>query len=103
MTSWALAAVALMLCTMPVSASNILSLPKDVRLHPEVLLVPLLGLMHLRVPLPSPVIGGGPCLDDGGVHDDSIPEPHPLGFQVGVDFFQRPLPKLLFFQEMTEV
>ena len=70
-----------MLWTMPVLASNILSLPKDVRLHSEVPLVPLPGLMHLRVALPSPVLGGGRCLDDGGVHDGSFPQLQSLGLK----------------------
>ena len=41
----------------------------NVRLHPEMLLGPLPGLMHLRVPFPGPVLDGRRCLDDGGVHD----------------------------------
>ena len=67
----------------------------DMRLHPEVPLVPLLRLMHLRVPLPGTVLGGGWRLDDGGVHDGSLPELQPLGLQVGVGLRQETLPQFV--------
>ena len=38
-----------------------------VHLHPKAPLIPLLGVVHPRVPLPGPVLGGGRGLDDAGV------------------------------------
>ena len=88
---------------MPVSESTVLSLPKDVDLHPEMPLIPLLGRMHLRVPFLVPVLGGRGSLDDGGVHDGSLPQPQPLAFQVGVDFLQETLPQMMLLQQVAEV
>ena len=88
---------------MPVSESTVLSLPKDVGLHPEMPLVPLLGLMHLRVPLLGTVLGGRRRLDEDGVHDGSLPQPQPLAFQVGVDFPQETLPQVVLLQQVAEV
>lgn len=39
----------------------------DARLQPNILWVPLLGLMHLRVTLLGPVLGAGRRGDKGGV------------------------------------
>ena len=74
-----------------------------VRLHPQMPLATLLGLMHLWVPLPGPILGGRRRLDDGAVHDGSLPQLQPLGFQVSVDFLRQTLPQPVPFQEMTEV
>src|SRR5271168_2697123 len=41
----------------------------DARLHPEVPLVALLRLVHLRVTLPARVLRRGGRMDNGGVHD----------------------------------
>ena len=51
-----------------------LGIHPSVQLHPEVVLIALLGLSHLRVPLPSPVLGGRRRLNDGGVYDGSLPQ-----------------------------
>ena len=70
----------------------------DVRLHPEAPLVPLPGLVHLRVPLPSPVLGGRRRRDDGGVHDGALPQLQPLGLQALVDLLQQTLPQAVVLQ-----
>ena len=59
--------------------------------------------MHLRVPLPSPVLDGRRGQGDGGVHDGSLPKLQSLGLQVGVDFLQKALPQLVFFQKVPEI
>ena len=55
------------------------------------------------VPLPSPVLGGRGRLDDGGLHDGSLPQLQSLGFRVGVDFLQKSLTQAVLFQEVGEV
>ena len=75
----------------------------DVRLHSEMPLVPLLSLMHRRVPFPGAVLGGRRGLDDAGVHDGSLPQPQPLGLQVGVDLLQQALSQAVPFQKMAEI
>ena len=75
----------------------------DVQLHPEVVLVPLLHLAHLRVPLPGPVLGGGRRFYDGGVHYGSLSQSHPVLFQVVLDFRKQPLSQVVFFQQVAKV
>ena len=82
------------LCIMPVSESTVLSLPKGVRPHSEIPLVPFPRLMHLRFPLPGTVLGGIRRPYDGGVHDGSLTEHQSLGLQVSVDLRQKALPNL---------
>ena len=75
----------------------------DVQLHAEVVLVPLLRLPHLRIPLTGTVLGGGRRLNDGGVHDGSLPQPHSLLFQMILDFRKQALAQLMPFQQVAEV
>ncbi len=66
-------------------------------------LVPFLRLVHLRVPGPSPVLGGRRRLDDTGIHDGPFPEPQSLGLQMGVDFLEQPMPQAVLLQKMADV
>ncbi len=45
-------------------------------LHPEVPLIALLGLVHLRIPLASLVLGGAGRRDQGGVNDRALAHRH---------------------------
>ena len=60
-TSWALAAVAVMVWTIPVSESTVLSLPKNLGLHPEMPLAPFPRRVHLRVRFQPCSSGLGHC------------------------------------------
>jgi hypothetical protein len=42
-------------------------------LHPEILLVALLGLVHLRIPLAALVLGGAGRTDQSGIDDRPLP------------------------------
>ena len=73
----------------------------DVQLHPEVVLISLLHLPHLRVPLSSPVLGRGRRFYDGDVHDGSLPQPHPLLCQVTFDFLNQSLAQFMPLQQVA--
>ena len=49
-----------------------LAVDANMRLHAKVPLVPLLGLMHLRIPLLCPILCGTGGTDDGGIHDGPV-------------------------------
>ena len=83
-----LAGVVVLLCTTPVSEPT-----PDMQLRPEVPLVTLLRLVHLRVPLPSPVPGGRRGFDDARVHDGSLTEPQ----------LEKALASLVLFHQMAKV
>ena len=42
-------------------------------------------------------------LDDGGVHDGSLPQFQPLAFQVGVDFLHETPTQVVLLQQVAEV
>ena len=71
--------------------------------HPKVILVPLLGLAHLRVSRPSPVLGGRRRFYDGGIHYGPFPQPQSPGLQITFDLLKQTLPQLMLLQDMTEV
>jgi hypothetical protein len=58
---------------------------RNVRLHAEVPLVALLGLVHLRVALAFGVLGRARRSDDRGIHDAAALEQEALLRQVRVD------------------
>jgi len=57
-------------------------------------------LFRFLVDDPEPAEGR---LDDGGVHDGSLPQPQPLALQVGVDFLQETLTQMVLLQQVAEV
>lgn len=57
----------------------------NVRLHTEVPLVALLGLVHLRVALPILVLGGTGCGNQGGIDHGAALEQQTTGGQLGID------------------
>lgn len=56
-----------------------------------------------RVPLLLSILGGRRGVDDGGVHDGTLGEPHPFRLQVGVDFPEDPLAKAMGLKQMAEL
>ena len=69
---------------------RLLAIHADVRLHPEVPLVALARLVHLRVPLAGRVLGRRRRMDDGRVHDGARADARmPLRFQVMVNRIQQ--------------
>ena len=75
----------------------------DVRLHSEVPLVALLGLMHLGVAGVVLVLGRGRCRDDGGIHQRALAHEQPALAQVGVDLLEDGLRELVVFQQAAEL
>ena len=73
------------------------------RLHPEVPLVPLLGLMHLGVALLGAILRRRWGGDDGRVHDRALPQPHALCRQVLRDLGQQVVAEAMPFQQVPEV
>ena len=80
-----------------------LSVRSDVYLHPEVPLIPLLRLTHLRVSLSCTILRRRWRLNNARVHDRSLPKPQSLGLQMTVDLLEQTLSQLVLFQQMAEV
>lgn len=51
--------------------------------HPEIPLVALLGLVHLRIPIPLLVLGGTGGGDQGGINDRALFHGYTVGLEVG--------------------
>ena len=75
----------------------------NVQFHPEVVLVPLLHLTHLRVPLPRPVLGGGRRLDDGGVHYGALFQHTPCSARYSLTSVNQSLPQVVPLQQVAEM
>jgi len=75
----------------------------DVRFHPEIPLVALLGLVHLRVALPLLVLGGGRRGNQGGVHQRAGPQQQPPRGEVGMDGGEETLAEVMRFEQVAEV
>ena len=79
------------------------SVHRDVRLHAEVPLVALLGLVHFRVAFTLPVLGGTRRRDDGGVHDAALPEQQALALEVLVDGREDVLGEVALLEQVAKV
>ncbi|MFT4167356.1 MAG: hypothetical protein QM650_19140 [Microlunatus sp.] len=75
----------------------------DVGLHPEVPLVALLGLMHLRVPLSSSVLGRGRGGEQRGIHNAAAAHDPTLTFEDLVLRGQQLLPELVGLEQVAEM
>ena len=73
------------------------------RLHPEVPLVALLHLVHLRVARLGAVLRRRRRVEDGRVHDRAFPQPQALCRQLLGDLGQQPLAQVVPFQQVPEV
>jgi hypothetical protein len=73
-----------------------------VRLHSKIPLVALLGLAHLRIPLPVFVFGGAGRRDQGGLHEHALPHRHAPCAEVCFDGLKNLLAKLVFLQQVSE-
>ena len=80
-----------------------LAVHANVRLHAEVPLITLLGLVHLRVTRLVLVLGRGRRTDDRRIHDGAGRDLHPLGLQMPTDFFEQALTQIMLFQQMAEL
>jgi hypothetical protein len=74
-----------------------------VRLHAEVPLIALLGLVHLRVAGFVLVLGRRGRCDDGGVHQRALAQEQPAFAQVGVDLLEDGLRELALLQLAPEL
>jgi hypothetical protein len=72
------------------------------RLHAEVPLVALLGLVHLRIPLTSLVFGGAGGGDQGGIDDRALPHGHAQFLEMGFDGLENLLTKVELLQQVSE-
>ncbi|AAW76345.1 unknown protein [Xanthomonas oryzae pv. oryzae KACC 10331] len=75
----------------------------NVRLHPEIPLVALLGLMHLRVARTIGILGRTGRSDQRRIDDRARPQALPLARQMGVDRFQHPSGNAVGFQQTAKV
>ncbi|MNZ84554.1 hypothetical protein D3C78_1033160 [compost metagenome] len=75
----------------------------DMRLHAEVVLVSLLGLVHLRITLAVLVLGRAGRMNDGRVDDAALTQLQAALAQVGIDDFQDPAGQFVPFQQAAEV
>lgn len=74
----------------------------DVRFHPEVPLVALLGLMHLRVTGASSVLRRGRRGDDRGINDAAAPHDPALLLEDLVLRLEQPGAELMLLQQMPK-
>lgn len=74
----------------------------DVHLHPEVRLIALLGLVHLRIPFPGIVLSGTGSSDQGGVDDRALLHCHVLGLQACIHRIMNPVNEVVLLQEVTK-
>ena len=72
------------------------------RLHAEIPLVALLGLVHLRIPLPLFVLCGAGRRDQGGIHDRALPHRHAPSAEVSLDGLKDFLPQLVLLQQVAK-
>ena len=75
----------------------------DVRLHPEIPLLALLRLMHLRVPCAAPVLRRRRRVDDARVNDRPRAQPMAARRQVRIDLLEQTLAQAVLLQQMPEV
>jgi len=75
----------------------------DVRLHPEVPLVALPGLMHLRVPFPILVLGEARRTDDGGVHNGAGGDLQPVLLKILGNQRKQPVAEVVALQQVAEL
>ena len=79
-----------------------LCIDSDMRLHPEVPLVALLGLMHLGVTFPGLVFGRAGRCDQRGIDHASGLEQQALGSELGVDDLQDLRAQIVLLKRMTK-
>ncbi len=75
----------------------------DVRLHPEMPLVALLGLVHFRITLAFGVLGRTGRGDDRGVHDAALLEQQSFAREVLVDGGQDVFGQVALFEQMAKI
>src|ERR1017187_6580728 len=80
----------------------LLAVHPDVRLQPEVPLLALPGLVHLRVALAARVLGRRRRMDNGRIHDRAGRDLDALGRQMMVHRLQHLLAQGVFLQQMAE-
>ena len=73
------------------------------RLHAEIPLVALLGLMHLRIPLLLAVLRRTGRTNDGRIHDGPLVDLHAVSRQIGTDPRKALLAQLMGFQQMPKL
>jgi len=71
-------------------------------LHAEIPLVALLGLVHLRIPLPFLVLGRTGRRDQGGIHNRPLPHRHTPLAELDLDGLKNLLAQLVLLQQVAE-
>ena len=74
----------------------------DVGLHPEVPLVALAGLVHVRIALLFLVLGRTRSTDDAGVNDGTSGDLQPVFLEVLIDQVEQMIAQIMFLHEMAE-
>src|SRR5271168_1495685 len=80
----------------------LLRIHADVRLQPEVPLLALARLVHLRIALTARVLSRRRRVEDGRIHDRAGLDLDALGFQMHVHRLQHQTAKLVLLQQMPE-
>ena len=74
----------------------------DMRFHPEELLIPFPGLLHLWITLFGLVLGGRRHRHNGGVNDSALTHEQALFSQTGIDLFEDPLSQCMLLKQMAK-
>src|ERR1019366_2913508 len=80
-----------------------LAVHSHVGFHPEVPLLALACLVHLRIPLLPRVLGRTRSVDNRRIYDGPGTEAQSLRLQMLADPLKQPLPQLVLLQQMTEL
>lgn len=80
-----------------------LAVHPHVRLHPEIPLIALLGLVHLGVARSFPVLRRGGCLDDRGIDDGAAAHGETAGMQVPLDESEDSFAEAVRLQQVAEL
>jgi hypothetical protein len=75
---------------------------RGLRLHPEIPLVALFGLMHLRIPLPGVVPRGARSGDQGGINDCPLSHLHAPILEIGLDCLKDLIAQFVPLEQMPE-
>ena len=75
----------------------------DMSLHTKVPVVALFGLMHLRIPFATGILGRGRCLNKSGINDGALLEQQATLGQHRVDLFEKPASQLVFLKQVPKV
>lgn len=75
----------------------------DMRLHPEIPLIPFLRLVHIRITLSFLVLGGTGRINDRGIDYRSAGNFYPVLIEILIDQMEQVIAEIVFFHQMAKL